>query len=264
MIEIKPVPAFRDNYIWLILDTRRHTVAIVDPGDATPVLDAIKKLQVTPAAILVTHHHHDHIGGINELLQYYQIPVYGPARESIPGMTHPLRDGDIVSLADLDMKFEIIDVPGHTSGHIAYYGDDVLFIGDTLFMAGCGRLFEGTAAQLYHSLNKVAKLPNITQIYCMHEYTLANLRFAQAIEPHNSDIAARIERCNKLREYNLPTVPGSLACEKTTNPFLRINVAEVISAAEKFAGHKLDHAVDVFATIRKWKDQFSVLNIDIE
>ncbi len=256
MLEIKPVPAFRDNYIWLIENTRNHTVAIVDPGDTSPVIDAINKLKLTPIAILVTHHHHDHTGGITGLLQYYQIPVYGPARESIPGMTNPLRDGDIITLADLDLKFKILDIPGHTSGHIAYFGDDMLFIGDTLFMAGCGRLFEGTAAQLYHSLDRVAKLPNTTLIYCMHEYTLANLRFAQAVEPHNSDIAARIESCNKLRENNLPTVPGSLACEKITNPFLRTNVAEVIAAAEKFAGHKLDHAVDVFASIRKWKDQF--------
>lgn len=256
MLEIKPVPAFRDNYIWLIENTRNHTVAIVDPGDASPVIHALKKLKVRPVAILATHHHADHIGGINELLQNYQIPVYGPARESIPGMTHPLHDGDIITLTDLEFKFEVIDVPGHTSGHIAYYGDDVLFIGDTLFMAGCGRLFEGTAAQLYHSLDRVAKLPNTTRIYCMHEYTLANLRFAQAVEPHNSDIAARIESCSRLRENNLPTVPGSLAGEMTTNPFLRTNVAEVITAAEKFAGCKLDHAVDVFATIRKWKDQF--------
>jgi hydroxyacylglutathione hydrolase len=256
MIEIKPVPAFRDNYIWFIINTRNQTVAIVDPGDASPVIDTIKKSQLTPVAILVTHHHPDHTGGINTLLQYYQIPVYGPAHESIPGMTHPLAEGAMITLEGLEQEFLIIDVPGHTAGHIAYHGGGNLFIGDTIFMAGCGRLFEGTATQLYHSINKVAKLPNETVVYCTHEYTLANLRFAQAVEPENTYITARIETCTQLRVKNIPTVPGTLACEKTTNPFLRTHVDEVIFAAEKFAGHKLDHAVDVFTVLRKWKDQF--------
>jgi hydroxyacylglutathione hydrolase len=256
MIEIRAVPAFRDNYIWLIMNTRNQTVAIVDPGDASVVIDALKRFQLTPVAILITHHHLDHIGGIAGILQYYQIPVYGPASESIPGMTHPLHDTDVITLTDLDLKFEIMAVPGHTLGHIAYYGDRKLFIGDTLFMAGCGRLFEGTAEQLYHSIDRVAKLQNDTLIYCTHEYTLANLHFASAVEPDNSDISARMERCKHLRENNLPTVPGTLECEKTTNPFLRVTNTEVIAAAEKFAGHRLDTAVDVFASIRKWKDQY--------
>jgi hydroxyacylglutathione hydrolase len=256
MIEINPVPAFRDNYIWLIVNIDNRTVAIVDPGDATPVIERLKQSGWTPVAILVTHHHPDHTGGINTLLQYYQIPVYGPAHESIPGMTHPLAEGDVIAPDGLDLEFSILDVPGHTAGHIAYYGGGNLFIGDTLFMAGCGRLFEGTAAQLYHSLNKVAKLPNETVVYCTHEYTLANLRFAQTVEPHNTYITARIETTSNQREKNIPTVPGTLACEKTTNPFLRTDVEDVIFAAEKFAGHKLDHPVDVFAMIRKWKDIF--------
>jgi hydroxyacylglutathione hydrolase len=256
MIEIIPVPAFRDNYIWLIQNTRTHNIAIVDPGDAAPVIATINRLQLVPTAILITHHHHDHIDGIDELLQYYPVPVYGPANESIPGMTRPLHDGDTITLTELDLKFEILKVPGHTRSHIAYYGDDKLFIGDTLFMAGCGRLLGGTAEQLYHSLDRVAKLPNTTELYCTHEYTLANLLFAHAVEPHNSDIAARQTVCKKLREKNMPTVPGRLECEKTTNPFLRANVPAVISSAEKFAGHQLENAIEVFTCLRKWKDQF--------
>ena len=256
MIKIVSIPAFKDNYIWLIVNTVNNTVAIVDPGDATLVIEAVNKLHLSPIAILITHHHHDHISGIHTLLQYYQIPVYGPAKESIPGMTHPLHDGDIVTLTDLEIQFNVLDVPGHTSGHIAYSGDRLLFIGDTIFMAGCGRLFEGTATQLYHSIDRVAKLPNSTLLYCTHEYTLANLVFAQAVEPRNSYIAARIDVCTKLRHNNIPTVPGTLACEKTTNPFLRTHVPDVIAAAENFAGHKLDDAVNVFATLRNWKDQF--------
>jgi len=171
-------------------------------------------------------------------------------------MTRPLQDGDTISLTGLDLNFEIFDVPGHTRGHISYYGDEKLFIGDTLFMAGCGRLLGGTAEQLYHSLDRVAKLPNSTEIFCTHEYTLANLLFAQAVEPHNSDIAARQSVCKKLREKNLPTVPGRLECEKTTNPFLRVHVPAVIASAEKFAGHRFENAIDVFTCLRKWKDQF--------
>jgi hydroxyacylglutathione hydrolase len=256
MLTIKPISAFFDNYIWLIIDESLHTVAIVDPGDASPVLAALAELGLTPAAILVTHHHPDHINGIRTLLSHWSIPVYGPAREAIPCMSHPLQEGDQISLPGMNLQFQIIDLPGHTAGHIAYYDGIHLFIGDTLFMAGCGRLKGGTAAQLYHSLNRVAKLPNETLIYCTHEYTLANLRFARAVEPGNSAISLRIEQTEALREKNIPTVPGTLACENTTNPFLRTDIPEVIQAAENFVGHKLDQGVDVFTALRKWKDQF--------
>ena len=256
MVEIKAVPAFKDNYIWLIVNPALGTVAIVDPGDHTPVISEIGRLRLTPVAILTTHHHMDHVGGVLPLLQYYQIPVYGPANEAIPGRTHALVEGDRITLSGLNTEFEVLDVPGHTSGHIAYHGNNVLFIGDTLFTCGCGRLFEGTAAQLYHSLNKVVKLSNDTEIYCGHEYTLANLRFALSVEPHNPDLAARWEQCKDLRENNIPTVPADLAMEKRTNPFLRVTVPEVIAAAERFAGHTLDTSIDVFAALRKWKDNF--------
>lgn len=256
MIEIKPVPAFHDNYIWLIIDSGTQTVAIVDPGDALPVHQAINRSGLTPVAILVTHHHPDHVNGIDTLLESYQIPVYGPAHESIPRITHPLHDNDTITLQRMNIPFQIMEVPGHTPGHIAYHGDGKLFIGDTLFMAGCGRLRGGTAAQLYHSINRVAKLQNDTIVYCTHEYTLANLRFAHVVEPDNDAIIERIRQCSALRDKNIPTVPGTLACEKATNPFLRTEVPAVILAAEKFAGHKLEHAVDVFANLRKWKDQF--------
>ncbi|MEX2524855.1 MAG: hydroxyacylglutathione hydrolase [Gammaproteobacteria bacterium] len=255
MPEISAVPAFRDNYIWLI-GNNDNRVAIVDPGDAVPVLEAVAERQLEPAAILTTHHHADHVGGVNQLLEHYHIPVYGPARESIPGRTDALKEGDTITLDSLGVSFDILDVPGHTAGHIAYYGEGCLFIGDTLFMSGCGRLFEGTAAQMHDSLEKVASLPDETQIYCAHEYTLANLRFAHAVEPENKAIEERTRASQALREQNRPTVPGSLAQEKATNPFLRVREHAVVQAAEARAGHALKDDVEVFATLRAWKDSF--------
>lgn len=256
MLEIKPVPAFQDNYIWLIINPANGAAAIVDPGDATPVLDAVAENRLTPIAILATHHHGDHVGGVGRLLQYFTVPVYGPANENIPHRTYALREGDQVELPGLSTTFAILDVPGHTSGHIAYYGQGCLFIGDTLFMAGCGRLFEGTAVQMHASLNKLMRLPDDTKVYCAHEYTLANLKFAQAVEPDNTDIRARSVQSHDLRKNNIPTVPGTLALEKKTNPFLRTGVDAVIRAAEKHAGRALNDSTEVFAAVRKWKDSF--------
>lgn len=256
MLEIKPVPAFQDNYIWLIINPANGATAIVDPGDAAPVLDAVNENRLTPVAILTTHHHGDHVGGVSRLLEDFAIPVYGPVGENIPHRTHALREGDKVELPELPATFEILDVPGHTSGHIAYFGQGCLFIGDTLFMAGCGRLFEGTAAQMHASLNKLTGLPDDTKIYCAHEYTLANLKFAQAVEPGNADIRQRIIQSQELRQNNNPTVPATLALEKKTNPFLRSGADDVVHAAEKHAGHALRNSVEVFAAVRKWKDGF--------
>lgn len=256
MIKVLPVPAFQDNYIWLIHNPSRNCVAIVDPGDAGPVINTLEKMQLKPVALLITHHHGDHVGGVNALLSHYQVPVYGPLNEAIPGITHPLKQGDKIEIPDLDVRFEIIDVPGHTAGHIAYYGHDKLFIGDTLFMSGCGRLFEGTAAQMHSSLEKIKALPDKTEIYCAHEYTLANLRFANTVEPGNPDIMQRIKTSQLARKNNNPTVPGTLEIEKKTNPFLRLKIADVIAAAENHAGRSLTNSIDVFACIRQWKDQF--------
>ena len=256
MIYVEPVPAFNDNYIWLIIQPDSNHVAIVDPGDAGPVLDRINSRHLVPSAILITHHHHDHTGGIMDLLQHYNMPVYAPRGEQIPGSTIGLEEGDRVVLEDLSLQFEILDMPGHTAGAIAYYGAGMIFVGDTLFMSGCGRLFEGTPAQMHHSLDKLAALPADTQVYCAHEYTLANLKFAAAVEPDNQDIANRIEYCRSLRQEDKPTVPGPIAVELLTNPFLRTHVPGVIQAASRYRKQNLTTAIDVFAAIRNWKDNF--------
>ncbi len=185
------VRAFEDNYIWVIRGNSRTYAALVDPGDAAPVLAALPRLGITPVAILCTHHHADHVGGIPELLEHFPgLPVYGPAHENIDTLTQHLHDNDEVRLPELGLNFRVLEVPGHTRGHIAYFGHGWLFCGDTLFSAGCGRLFEGTAAQMHTSLSRLAGLPGDTRVYCAHEYTQANLRFAQTVEPENADIAA--------------------------------------------------------------------------
>lgn len=254
MITIQPLLAFKDNYIWLISRAGTPYVAIVDPGDAQPVLEALARLALIPVAILITHHHRDHTGGIAALLERYPVPVYGPVNDNIPSLTHSLRQGDRVILPEIGMTLDVLDVPGHTHGAIAFYGNGALFCGDTLFTAGCGRLFEGTAEQMHTSLTKLAALPDATQIYCGHEYTVANLHFAQVVEPANPDIQARLAEAEAQRGLNLPTVPGSLAQEKRTNPFLRSDIPAVIMAAERFAAQRLQTGAEVFAVVRRWKD----------
>ncbi|MFN7779748.1 MAG: hydroxyacylglutathione hydrolase [Betaproteobacteria bacterium] len=251
---IEPIPAFADNYIWLL--TQGDRAAVVDPGDAAPVLDALRARQLRLAAILVTHHHGDHGGGVPALATP-GVPVYGPAGETIPGRTHALVEGDAIEV--LGTEFQVLDVPGHTGGHIAYYARDMqaLFCGDTLFAAGCGRLFEGTPAQMVGSLAKLAALPPATRVYCAHEYTLANLRFARAVEPDNAALAARSERCAALRASGTPTVPSTLAEELATNPFLRCEVAAVRAAAERIDAGTAAGPVATFAALRAWKNRFS-------
>ena len=254
MMEVRPVHAFEDNYIWVIGCQGRPEVAIVDPGDAEPVQQYIEQQGLQPVAILITHHHGDHTAGIEDLLSHYNIPVYGPANEKIRGLSHPLQEGAVVELPGCDLRFEVLDTPGHTRGHICYVGEGALFCGDTLFAAGCGRLFEGTAEHMHASLEKIRALPDDTLVYCAHEYTQANLRFARIAEPSNPETMARAEEVSRLRAQGQDTVPSLLGREKATNPFLRSHHPELRQAAEAWAGTPLSGAADVFGVVRRWKD----------
>lgn len=259
MIEISALPAFADNYIWLLRGGGH--VAVVDPGDAAPVLAHLASSGDRLCAILATHHHSDHIGGIAEIRACHPVPLFAPAINSIAGTTHALSGGERIFLPELGLELDVIAVPGHTLGHLAYYGpslmgDGAVFCGDTLFAAGCGRLFEGTPAQMQCSLARLAVLPAPTFIYCAHEYTQANLRFAHAVEPDNADIAARIEQVAAKRAANQPSVPSRLADELATNPFLRWDAPAVRNAAAARLGHAPADAAETFAAIRAWKDHF--------
>ncbi|MEM9242540.1 MAG: hydroxyacylglutathione hydrolase [Pseudomonadota bacterium] len=257
MLKIKEIPAFESNYIWAIINSDSNDCAVVDPGDAAPVRDFVKTHHLNLKTILITHHHADHVGGVAQLCQDYDdLTVYGPSKENIPCLTHPLQQDDQIELPLLKLSLNILDVPGHTKGHIAYYNDDCLFIGDTLFSAGCGRMFEGTAQQFGDSLNKLKPLRAATKIYCAHEYTLANLKFAKAVEPDNKAIDARISECQALRAANQATIPSTIAAEKMFNPFLRCDVESVRQAAEQHAGKKLSNDIEVFAVLRDWKNHF--------
>jgi len=257
MLEVSPVRAFSDNYIWLVhAPAVRGEVVVVDPGDARPVEAALEQHGLRLRGVLVTHHHPDHVGGVRELAARHAAPVFGPARETMPCDVRSLDDGDVVSLAELGFEFQVMDVPGHTAGHIAYHGHGALFCGDTLFSAGCGRLFEGTPAQMLGSLDRIAALPDDTRIFCAHEYTLSNLRFAAAVEPGNADVLASLEATRALRDRDAITLPSRLGQERRINPFLRCREPAVRAAAEAHAGRSLSEPVDVFATVRAWKDGF--------
>ena len=256
MLKLQAIPAFNDNYIWFIEDTDTQRVLIVDPGDAKPVIKAIEQQQLIPIALLITHHHHDHIGGINQLLEHYDIPVYGPEIATIPSVTHPLTANDTLIIDSTFPDITVLDISGHTAVDIAFLFDDCLFCGDTLFGGGCGRLLGGTAEQLFHSLQRITQLPTDTKVYCAHEYTQANLRFAQAVEPDNSDIQQRILDTDTLRQHGWPSLPSTLKLELATNPFLRCEQATVIQAAESFSGKQLTTTVEVFTELRLWKDHF--------
>lgn len=248
------IPAFNDNYIWLLHDADRRRAVAVDPGTAAPVKEQLAALGMELTAILITHHHGDHVGGVKDLLELADVPVYGPAHESIPGLTHPLREGDSVTLESIGRSFQVLDIPGHTAGHIGYHADDMLFCGDTLFAGGCGRLFEGTPEQMLRSLTKLAALPEATRVYCAHEYTEANLRFAVKVEPENVQLRERLRTVEALRSQGRITVPSTIGEELSTNPFLRSDVESVIESAEGRAGDKLSSPVEVFAAVRAWKD----------
>jgi hydroxyacylglutathione hydrolase len=257
MLEVSPVRAFSDNYLWLIRAPAASGAAVVvDPGDDRAIEAALGQQGLTLRAILVTHHHADHVGGVQALAARHGAEVFGPARERMPCEYRPLDDGDIVSLADLGLQFRVMAVPGHTLGHVAYHGHGALFCGDTLFSAGCGRLFEGTPAQMLGSLDRIAALPDDTRVYCAHEYTLSNLRFAAAVEPGNADVLETLATVQALRARDGITLPTTLGRERLINPFLRCREPAVRAAAEARAGTPLPGTADVFAVIRAWKDGF--------
>jgi hydroxyacylglutathione hydrolase len=252
------LPAFEDNYFWLVHGAAEASrkVAVVDPGDEAPVLAALEAQGLDLAVILVTHHHGDHIGGVAALAARFGVPVYGPAGEDIPARTTALREGDEVALAALGLRFRVFDVPGHTAGHIAYYGHGALFCGDTLFSGGCGRLFEGTPSQMLASLDKLAKLPPETRVYCAHEYTASNLRFAAAVEPSNAELLEYQGRVTTLRARNEATIPTTIGLELRVNPFLRTRLGAVRAAAAAHAGSPPADDAAAFAVVREWKNGF--------
>jgi hydroxyacylglutathione hydrolase len=254
MWHIHAVPAFRDNYIWALENGRE--AAVVDPGDAAPVEAFLARRGLELAAVLATHHHADHVGGLPALAAHWRCPTFGPAREVTADLDHRFREGDRFSVPRLELSMEVLDIPAHTAGHIAFYGGGMVFCGDTLFACGCGRLFEGSAAQMMASLAKLARLPGETQVYCGHEYTLANIRFAEAVEPGNAVLRERKARESAKRERAEPTLPSTIADELNTNPFLRCGEPEVIASAEAHAGRRLGTPVEVFAELREWKNGF--------
>jgi hydroxyacylglutathione hydrolase len=253
-MEILPLPAFRDNYIWLLRAGR--DAAVVDPGDAEPVLSYVAAHDLRLSAILITHHHADHTGGVAELKARCSSTVFGPAAEDISEIDQRVSEGSSVRMPGLDLDFAVLDVPGHTRGHVAYYGPSSLFCGDTLFGCGCGRLFEGSAAQMWQSLSKLAALPDATRVHCAHEYTQSNIAFALAVEPGNSALLARARTVAQLRDRGLATVPSTLAEERQTNPFLRAAVPAVARAVSDHMGRQVDDPAAVFAALRAWKDTF--------
>ena len=257
-MNLLPIPAFSDNYLWLLHDGKQAIV--VDPGQAEPVLSVLAQHQLQLQGILVTHHHADHVGGVQALREATGAPAWGPAYEQLPEPITRVQGGDTVNL--LGGPWQVIDVPGHTSGHIAFYSaralpQPVLFCGDTLFSGGCGRLFEGTPAQMQTSMDALAALPGNTLVCCAHEYTLSNLRFAQAVEPNNQELAQYLQRCQTLRSQGQPTLPSTLQTELAINPFMRTRAADVIAAAVQHDSQtRPQEPASVLATLRQWKNVF--------
>ena len=254
-LTIFPIPAFTDNYIWCVHD-QSHAI-VVDPGDAQPVLDYLKAKGLALSAVLVTHHHRDHTGGIAKLVSAHpELTVIGPRGGHIRGLTKSVSQGDTVALPVLKMSLQVMEVPGHTLDHIAFLGHGIIFCGDTLFSAGCGRLFEGSPEQMHHSLNKIKRLPDSTKIYCTHEYTQANVTFALAVEPNNIALQQYSKWVDEMRTANTPTLPSTLKEQKEINPFLRAHELCVKTAAEAYCKNTLADDVAVFTAVRRWKDEF--------
>ena len=254
-IKLLPLPAFTDNYIWCFYN-QTHCV-VVDPGDASVVENFCQSNQLTLAAILITHHHADHTGGLPSLTKKYQgVDVYGPQNPAIRLITQHLSENDTIHISDLDLTFDITELPGHTLDHIAYIGHGGVLCGDTLFSAGCGRLFEGSPQQMLASLTKLSELPESTQVWCTHEYTLANLEFAKAVEPNNHELQSYTHWAKQMRQQNTPTLPSDIKTQKAINPFMRADQPMVKQSAERFAERQLVNELEVFAAVRRWKDSF--------
>ena len=253
-LNISAIPALGDNYIWLITAGGK-ACAVVDPGDADPVLKVLEEQGLDLRYILLTHHHHDHVGGVPALLDRYKAKVFGPVDSRIPFIHEVCREGDQVQLADLNAEFRVLEVPAHTRSHIAFYGENVLFSGDTLFSLGCGRFFEGTAADMQVALDKLAALPEETRNYCAHEYTQSNCDFALEVEPDNIRLQTRSIEIQRLREAGKITLPSSLADEITMNPFLRTREDSVVNAARKIDPEAMP-GTSTMAIIRAWKDRY--------
>lgn len=258
MVQVTAVPAFRDNYIWAIhaRQGEDHAAVLVDPGDPDAILSWLESQGARPVAVLITHHHSDHIGGLAALAQRWPMLVYGPGKESIPGVTHPLAEGNTVEIPELGLTFQVMETPGHTRGHVCYHGHDWLFSGDTLFSCGCGRLFEGTPEEMHRSLQKLARLPARTQVYCAHEYTLPNIGFAKEVDDGNPALEARYQDARQLRKAGLPTLPSTIGQELATNPFLRCHVPAVRVAISHHTGCAVNTDVEAFSRLRQWKDNY--------
>ena len=253
-LNISAIPALGDNYIWLITAGGK-ACAVVDPGDEDPVLDELEKQGLDLHYILLTHHHHDHVGGVPALLERYNAKVFGPADDRIPFVHKVCREGDQVELASLNADFRVLEVPAHTRSHIAFYGGNVLFSGDTLFSLGCGRFFEGSAMDMQLALDKLAALPKETRNYCAHEYTQSNCDFALEVEPDNIKLQARSEDIQRLREAGKITLPSTIADELAMNPFLRTREDSVVNAARKL-DPEATPGISTMSIIRAWKDRY--------
>jgi hydroxyacylglutathione hydrolase len=253
-LSVNPVRAFQDNYVWTL--RLGNNAAVVDPGEAGPVLAYLRAHKLNLTAILNTHHHADHVGGNAELLEHYPVPVYGPYDDRILTVSDRVREGDKFTLPGFAIEFQVFEIPAHTRTHIAFYGDGMLFCGDTLFACGCGRLFEGTPAQMHASLTKLAQLPGTARVYCGHEYTLSNIKFARAVEADNVELAAWEKTAAALRAKDEPTLPSTLERELRANPFMRCEEPGVIAAACRHAGRPLADPVSVLGALREWKNNF--------
>lgn len=259
MLSLQPLPAFTDNYIWTLADEAGRAL-IVDPGEAAPVLAACER-GLEPVAILVTHHHADHIGGIAALLERFEIPVFAPFEDRIALPARRVADGEHIRIEQLGIGFDVLAVPGHTLTHIAFHTrldhGGVLFCGDTLFSLGCGRLFEGTPTQMLASLDRIAALPGDTRVCCAHEYTLGNAAFAQHVDPENAALAQRVAQARDQRAAGMPTLPTRLEDERACNPFLRCDVPAIAQAVARHVGGEVADRVETFARLRRWKNGFT-------